>query len=149
MFTHTLLPMLITALLLAPTPAQTPTTPKQVPRSQNSESKTAETSGANNDEDTTDPEIIRYRKKVNSAIGARWNFHIQKQKAEIKLGKVTILISIDAAGKLKSFRITENTSDDAHAKLVEKSVRESEFEPPPPVALKDGVYETPLNFFLL
>ena len=144
--TRTLLPLIIAALFAAHAHAQNPGAPKQ--QGQNSEPKTAGASEARNAGDTTDPAIVSYRKKVIAAVGTRWTDQIRKQAAELKAGTVVISMGIDAAGKLKIFRVTENTSNAAHAKLVEKCVRESDFGPPPPVALKDGVYEEPMRFML-
>ena len=91
----------------------------------------------------------RYQKSVISAAGSRWNFYREQRMSLITTGKVTIHITIDARGKLLSARVTENTSNWTHAAIVEQAVREAEFDPPPPEALRNGVYEHTLGYLIL
>ncbi|MEO6788218.1 MAG: TonB family protein [Chthoniobacteraceae bacterium] len=91
----------------------------------------------------------RFKKSVSSAVGSRWNYYIQKRMSLLQTGKVTVVFSLDARGKVRSFRIEENTSNSAHAALIEQCVREAEFDPPPPEALRNGVFEYPMSFHLL
>lgn len=91
----------------------------------------------------------RYKKAVSSAVGSRWNYYIQHRMSLLQTGKITVVFTIDARGKLRGFRMEENTSNAAHAALVEQCVREAEFDAPPPEALRDGVFEYPMSFHLL
>jgi len=91
----------------------------------------------------------RYKKAVSSAVGSRWNYYIQQRMSLLQTGKVTAIFTIDANGKLRGFRLDENTSNSAHAALVEQCIREAEFDPPPPEALRNGVFEYPMSFHLL
>lgn len=91
----------------------------------------------------------RFKKSVSSAVGSRWNYYIQKRMSLLQTGKVTVVFSLDARGKVRSFHIEENTSNSAHAALIEQCVREAEFDPPPPEALRNGVFEYPMSFHLL
>ena len=91
----------------------------------------------------------RYKKAVSSAVGSRWNYYIQQRMSLLQTGKVTAIFSLDARGKVRSFRIEENTSNRAHAALIEQCVREAEFDAPPPEALRNGVFEYPMSFHLL
>jgi len=91
----------------------------------------------------------RYKKAVSSAVGSRWNYYIQQRMSLLQTGKVTVIFSIDANGKVRGFRIEENTSNSAHAALIEQCVREAEFDAPPPEALRNGTFEYPMSFHLL
>jgi len=91
----------------------------------------------------------RYKKAVSSAVGSRWNYYIQQRMSLLQTGKVTVIFSLDARGKVRGFRIEENTSNPAHAALIEQCVREAEFDPPPPEALRNGTFEYPMSFHLL
>jgi TonB family protein len=82
-------------------------------------------------------------------VGSRWNYYIQQRMSLLQTGKVTAIFSLDARGKVRSFRIEENTSNRAHAALIEQCVREAEFDAPPPEALRNGVFEYPMSFHLL
>ena len=91
----------------------------------------------------------RYRKSVSSAVGSRWNYYIQQRMSLLQTGKVTVIFSIDARGRVRGFRIEENTSNRAHAALIEQCVREAEFDAPPPEAMRNGAFEYPMSFHLL
>jgi outer membrane biosynthesis protein TonB len=91
----------------------------------------------------------RYKKAVSSAVGSRWNYYIQQRMSLLQKGKVTVVFNIDSRGKVRSFRIDENTSNPAHAALIEQCVREAELDPPPPEALRNGIFEYPMSFHLL
>ncbi len=91
----------------------------------------------------------RYKKAVSAAVGSRWNYYIQQRMSLLQTGKVTVIFSLDARGKVRSFRIEDNTSNRAHAALIEQCVREAEFDAPPPEALRNGTFEYPMSFHLL
>ena len=91
----------------------------------------------------------RYKKSVSSAVGSRWNYYIRQRMSLLQTGKITAVFSLDARGKVRSFRIEENTSNRAHAALIEQAVREAEFDPPPPEAMRNGAFEYPMSFHLL
>ena len=91
----------------------------------------------------------RYKKSVSAAVGSRWNYYIQQRMSLLQTGKITVIFSLDARGKVRGFRIEENTSNRAHAALIEQCVREAEFDAPPPEALRNGVFEYPMSFHLL
>ena len=76
----------------------------------------------------------RYKKSVSAAVGSRWNYYIQQRMSLLQTGKITVIFSLDARGKVRGFRIEENTSNRAHAALIEQCVREAEFDAPPPRA---------------
>jgi outer membrane biosynthesis protein TonB len=90
----------------------------------------------------------RYKKAVSSAVGSRWNYYIQQRMSLLQTGKILVHFSIDQRGKLRGFRVDENTSNSAHAALVEQCVREAEFDPPPAEMLRNGVFEYPMSFNL-
>jgi len=92
--------------------------------------------------------VGRYKKSVSSAVGSRWNYYIQQRMSLLQTGKVLVIFSIDGRGKVRGFHVEENTSNPAHASLVEQCVREAEFDPPPPEALRNGVFEYPMSFNL-
>ena len=91
----------------------------------------------------------RYKKAVSSAVGSRWNYYIQQRMSLLQTGKVTVVFTLDTRGKVRGFHIEENTSNRAHAALIEQCVREAEFDPPPPEALRNGAFEYPMSFHLL
>lgn len=91
----------------------------------------------------------RYKKAVSAAVGSRWNYYIQQRMSLLQTGKITAVFSLDSHGKVRGFRIEENTSNRAHAALIEQCVREAEFDPPPPEALRNGSFEYPMSFHLL
>jgi outer membrane biosynthesis protein TonB len=91
----------------------------------------------------------RYKKAVSSAVGSRWNYYIQQRMSLLQKGKVTVVFNIDSRGKVRSFRVEDNTSNPAHAALIEQCVREAELDPPPPEALRNGIFEYPMSFHLL
>ena len=91
----------------------------------------------------------RYKKAVSSAVGSRWNYYIQQRMSLLQTGKVTVIFTLDTRGKVRGFHIEENTSNRAHAALIEQCVREAEFDPPPPEALRNGAFEYPMSFHLL
>lgn len=88
----------------------------------------------------------RYKKNVYMAVGSRWNYYIQQRGSLIQTGLVQIVITLDAQGKIKGFRVEENSSNEAHAAMIEQCVREAEFDPPPEELLRNGVFEYPLSF---
>lgn len=92
--------------------------------------------------------LARYKTLVSRAVGSRWDHHLQSQMAALKVGTVEVSFTIDEAGRLQSFSITSNTSNAAHAKLIEQSVKECTFESPPPEALKDGIFAYQMKFNL-
>lgn len=99
--------------------------------------------------DSVNTPLGRYKKDVQSAVGSRWNYYIQQRMSLVQTGKVSAAITLDARGKLMSVRITENTSNSAHALLVEQAIREAEFSKPPPEILRNGVYDDVLRFMLV
>ncbi len=90
----------------------------------------------------------RYKKAVSSAVGSRWSDYIHKQMSLLTIGEVAVSFAIDATGKVRSFRVVKNTSNATHALLIERSVRQAELDPPPPEALRNGIFEYEMNFHL-
>jgi TonB family protein len=88
----------------------------------------------------------RYMKDVNSAVGSRWSYLVQKRMEFVTPGTVEVIFVVDARGRLLRFRIEDNTSNSAHASIVEESVRAAEFSPPPPELLRNGQFEVPFQF---
>ncbi|GDX08243.1 hypothetical protein LBMAG57_00140 [Verrucomicrobiota bacterium] len=88
----------------------------------------------------------RYKKDVHMAVVSRWNSEIDTQRSLVTYGSVTVNFTLDAQGKVRSFRIVNNTSNDRHAQIIEQCVYRGEFAPPPPEALSNGMLEMPMAF---
>ena len=95
----------------------------------------------------------KYKKSLNSTIGSRWTHYIHSSEnaGRYSAGETTVLITIDARGKIVRMKTIENSSNSAHVELCERAVFESQrdFEPPPTEVLKNGIYESSFSFLLL
>lgn len=94
----------------------------------------------------------KYKKRLNSAVGSRWAYILKDAKFSslLSAGKTTVHFVVDARGKILRTKVTDNTSNSAHAKLCERAFIESErdIEPPPREVLRNGVFEDSFTFIL-
>ena len=135
---HTVLPLLLTALLAAPMPARSaedPAKPKAAAK------KPAGKGGAQS--------AASYMPKVKAVLAKRWAETIAARMADFSTGNLTVAFKLDAEGKVTDFAVAENTSNEAFAKFCEQLVRETIFEKPPAGLLKDGLLEIPFTFTIL
>ena len=138
MFTRTLLPLFITALLAAHAPAQNPEAPaKPKPAAKKSRGKSPA------------QYITAYTPKVKAALAARWAAALTPRMSEFSTGNVSVTFRLDADGAVADFAVTANTSNEPFAKFCEQFVRETKFEKPPAGALTDGQLEIPFTFTIL
>ena len=89
-----------------------------------------------------------YTTKVKAAFAKRWTDAVQPRMSEFQPGNVSVLFKLDAEGKITTFTMTENSSNDAFAKFCEQFVRETPFDPPPAKSLTDGQIEVPFTFWI-
>jgi outer membrane biosynthesis protein TonB len=94
----------------------------------------------------------KYKKSINSTIGSRWTYFIRDPKFSslVSAGRTTVHFTLDARGKILSVKVTDNTSNSAHASLCERAFLESQrdIDTPPPEILRNGVYEDSFTFVL-
>lgn len=138
MYKHTLLPLLLTALLAAHTPTLSA-----------EDYANAKTTGKKTAGKTTAPSSTSYMPKVKAALARRWAGAVTPRMAEFSQGSVNVAFKLDADGKVTDFAVAANSSNEAFAKFCEQFVRETTFEKPPARALKDGLLEIPFTFTIL
>ena len=94
----------------------------------------------------------KYKKSLNSTVGSRWTYFVTDPKfsSVISAGQTTVQFVLDPRGKIIRVKVTDNTSNPAHAQLCERAFYESQrdIDPPPPGVLKNGVYEDSFTFIL-
>ncbi len=94
----------------------------------------------------------KYKKGLNSIVGSRWTYFVKDPRFSslISAGQTTVHFTIDARGKIIRVKVTDNTSNSAHAQLCERAFVESQrdIDPPPAGVLRGGVYEDTLTFVL-
>ena len=138
MFTRTLLPLFITALLAAHAPAQNPEPPaKPKPAAKKSKGKSPA------------QYITAYTPRVKAALSARWAAALAPRMSEFAVGSASVTFKLDGDGKVTDFAVTANTSNEPFAKFCDQFVRETKFERPPSGALTDGQLEIPFTFTIL
>ncbi|MEO6788219.1 MAG: hypothetical protein ABI318_19005 [Chthoniobacteraceae bacterium] len=138
MFTRTLLPLLLAALLAGHAPAQDAKR-RKISRA------TAKRSKAKSPAQL----IAAYMPKVKAALAARWADSVTPHMSEFSTGNLNVTFKLDADGKVTEFAVTANTSNEPFAKFCEQFVRETKFEKPPAGALTDGQLEIPFTFTIL
>ena len=138
MFTRTLLPLFVTALLAAHSPAQNPESPAKL-------KTTAKKSRGKNSAQL----LAAYTPKVKAALAAQWAAAVAPHMSEFSPGNVIVVFKLDAEGKVTDFAVNANTSNGPFAKFCEQFVRETKFETPPAGALTDGQLEIPFTFTIL
>jgi hypothetical protein len=94
----------------------------------------------------------RYIKALNQAVGSRWTYYVRdvKQASLITAGSVTMRFAVNSKGKFVKVKVTDNTSNSAHAALCERAFFESQpdIDPPPRELLRNGVFEDSFTFTL-
>ena len=73
----------------------------------------------------------RYQKIVADSIGSRWYVFVDQQRDLITIGTLRLRFFIDRSGKVKSLKITENSSNEAFANVCVQSVLEAHLPPIP------------------
>ena len=89
-----------------------------------------------------------YMTKVKAALGKRWAAEVQPRMDEFTPGNVNSTFKLDAEGKITSFAVTANSSNEAFGKFCEQFVNETPFEAPPAKLLVDGQLEIPFTFWI-
>ncbi len=91
----------------------------------------------------------RYKKLLEDAIGSRW-YHYTADKADlISIGTTSVTFEIEADGKVRNLRMTENTANEASASIALRSIQETKFPPIPDDllgALPDGRFTMEESF---
>ena len=94
----------------------------------------------------------KYRKGLSVTIDTRWNhyIHLTENRGKFTEGLTVFVVTLDARGKILQVKLTDNTSNAAHAEICERAIRESQrdIDPPPPEVLSNGVYIFPQGFTL-
>jgi outer membrane biosynthesis protein TonB len=94
----------------------------------------------------------RYVKALNQAVGSRWTYYVRdaRQASLITAGSVTMRFAVNSKGKFIKVKVTDNTSNSAHATLCERAFFESQpdIDPPPRELLRNGVFEDSFTFTL-
>ena len=94
----------------------------------------------------------RYVKALNQAVGSRWTYYVRdaRQASLITAGSVTMRFAVNSKGKFIKVKVTDNTSNSAHAALCERAFLESQpdIDPPPRELLRNGVFEDSFTFTL-
>jgi hypothetical protein len=94
----------------------------------------------------------KYKKSLNTTVGSRWTYFVNDPKFSslVSAGQTTVHFVVDARGKIVRAKVTDNTSNSAHAQLCERAFLESQrdIDPPPPEVLRNGVYEDSFTFIL-
>jgi outer membrane biosynthesis protein TonB len=93
----------------------------------------------------------RYNEKVARLIKSRWDIYMKDKGDIVALGSVRVRFSIDRKGRVKGVHSEDNTSNAAFAAICEKTVLESEFQPPGKDlsdALADGKLDITFTFTL-
>jgi TonB family protein len=138
MFTRTLLLLLTASLLSTNTPAHG-AEPRKRPRFTAKKSKGKSSAQL----------VAAYTPKVKAALAARWAAALEPRMKEFSAGNMKVTFKLDADGKVTEFAVVANTSNEPFEKFCEQFVRETQFEPPPADALKDGQLEIPFTFTIL
>jgi TonB family protein len=90
----------------------------------------------------------KYKKLMKMMVESRWLPAVRSRGDLIQTGTVAIRFTIDGKGRLAKFKVDYNTSNNAHAMLVEEAMRATKFEPPPPEMLRGGLFEDEFTFTL-
>jgi TonB family protein len=79
-------------------------------------------------------------------VASRWTPAVRSRGDLMQPGMVSVRFAIDAKGRLVKFKVEYNSSNNAHAMVVEEAMRATKFEPPPPEMLRNGFFEDEFNF---
>ena len=94
----------------------------------------------------------KYKKKIKSTVGSRWTYFVHNAKFSslIVAGQTTVEVTLDRNGKILRCKVSDNTSNAAHAQICERAFLESQkdIDPPPPELLMNGVFEESYTFTL-
>ena len=137
MIKRTLLPLFITTLLAAHTPAQSA-----------SDSSKPKTTAKKTQGKSSAQSFAAYMPKVKAALAKRWADAVTKHMREFTPGTVDVVIKINARGRVADVAVKTNTSNAGFAKFCEEFIRESTFVEPPAGALTEGLVEIPFTFII-
>ncbi len=94
----------------------------------------------------------KYKKNVKITVGSRWTYlkNNSKLNSLLVIGQTTVDVALDSRGKILRCKVTDNTSNAAHAQICERAFLESQkdIDPPPPELLVNGVFEDSYTFTL-
>jgi outer membrane biosynthesis protein TonB len=129
-------------------PKPTPVPEKDPASALHKEQRKIEGSGpaGENGVDAIATERGKYKRMMNLIVNSRWEPAVKSHQDMIAVGTVSIRFAIDSTGRLVKFKVDRNTSNNAHAMLVEQAIRATRFQPPPPELLRNGVFEDEFNF---
>src|SRR6058998_2263511 len=73
----------------------------------------------------------RYQKIVADSIGSRWYTYVEQKRDLINIGTLRLGFVIERSGRVKSLKVTENSSNEAFASVCVQSVLEAHLPPIP------------------
>lgn len=73
----------------------------------------------------------RYKKLLEDAIGSRWYYYMKAKADLVSIGTTSVTFEIEADGRIKNLRVTENTTTEATASMALRSIQETKFPPIP------------------
>src|SRR5216117_1126391 len=73
----------------------------------------------------------RYQKIVADSIGSRWYTYVEQKRDLISIGTLRLGFVIERSGRVKSLKVTENSSKEAFASVCVQSVLEAHLPPIP------------------
>jgi len=93
----------------------------------------------------------RYKEGVGRAVGSRWTRYTKDNGDRYQFGSALVRFTIDRRGKVRNFRLENNTSNPAFASMCEQAVRDSKFPLPSGDVIdvvRDGEIEVSFRFTL-
>ena len=93
-------------------------------------------------------EAAAYREQVLNAVAAKWQEYAEKYRSQLPPGKATAEFSLDEFGVVRSVQLEKTPAHSLFRKACEYSIRNSQFDPPPAVLLKDGLHTDAFAFTL-
>jgi len=136
-------------LAAKPTPVPTPVPAKEVASAMQKEQRKIEGGGPAGENGVDAVATVRgkYKRMMYLIASSRWRPLVTSREDVLAKGQVSISYALDAQGRLTKFKVDVNTSNSAHAMIVEQVMRTTHFEPPPPEILNaNGVFEDEFNF---
>ena len=91
----------------------------------------------------------RYKKLLEDAIGSRWYYYTTAKADLISIGTTSVTFEIEADGRVRNLRMTENTANEASASIALRSIQETKFPPIPEdllAALPEGRFTMEESF---
>jgi outer membrane biosynthesis protein TonB len=73
----------------------------------------------------------RYQKIVADSIGSRWYTYVDQKRDLVSIGTLRLRFVIDRSGRVKSLKVTENSSNQAFASVCVQSVLDAHLPPIP------------------